>query len=73
MLRALSAYIYRTDEGFRFCINAIQDFAYSGANCRGGKHGDIFWDNEAYGIRHYIKLFAGLASIALKEVASWLV
>ena len=48
----MSAYIYRIDEGLQFCIKAIQDYAYSGFGGRGGKHGDIFWDNESYAIKH---------------------
>ena len=51
MFFAMSAYIYRIDEGLQFCIKAIQDFAYSGFGGRGGKHGDIFWDNESYAIK----------------------
>ena len=54
---AMSAYIYRVDEGLQFCIKAIQDFAYSGFGGRGGKHGDIFWDNESYAIKQYLKMF----------------
>ena len=54
MFFAMSAYIYRIDEGLQFCIKAIQDYAYSGFGGRGGKHGDIFWDNESYagGVSH---------------------
>ncbi len=70
---AMSAYIYRIDEGLQFCIKAIQDFAYSGFGGRGGKHGDIFWDNESYAIKHYLKMFAELASATLKQVADWFV
>ena len=62
MFFAMSAYIYRIDEGLQFCIKAIQDFAYSGFGGRGGKHGDIFWDNESYAIKHYLKMFSELAS-----------
>jgi len=79
----MSAYIYRIDEGLQFfalqsgiaerCIKAIQDFAYSGFGGRGGKHGDIFWDNESYAIKHYLKMFAELASATLKQVADWFV
>ena len=75
----MSAYIYRIDEGLQFfalqsgiaerCIKAIQDFAYSGFGGRGGKHGDIFRDNESYAIKHYMKMFADLASATLKQVA----
>ena len=73
MFFAMSAYIYRLDEGLQFCIKAIQDFAYSGFGGRGGKHGDIFWDNESYAIKHYLKMFADLASATLKQVANWFV
>ncbi len=34
MFFAMSAYIYRIDEGLQFCIKAIQDFAYSGFGAR---------------------------------------
>ena len=70
---AMSAYIYRIDEGLQFCIKAIQDFAYSGFGGRGGKHGDIFWDNESYAIKQYLKMFAELASATLRQVADWFV
>ena len=73
MFFGLSAYIYRFDEGLQFCIKAIQDFAYSGFGCRGGKHGDIFWDNESLAIKQYMKMFADLASATLKQVANWFV
>ena len=73
MFFAMSAYIYRIDEGLQFCIKAIQDFAYSGFGGRGGKHGDIFWDNESYAIKHYLKMFSDLASATLKQVADWFV
>ena len=46
MFFAMSAYIYRIDEGLQFCIKAIQDFAYSCFGGRGGKHGDIFWETS---------------------------
>ena len=73
MFFGMSAYIYRFDEGLQFCIKAIQDFAYSGFGCRGGKHGDIFWDNESFAIKQYMKMFADLASATLKQVANWFV
>jgi len=79
----MSAYIYRIDEGLQFfalqsgiaerCIKAIQDFAYSGFGGRGGKHGDIFWDNESFAIKQYLRMFADLASATLKQVADWFV
>ena len=52
MFFAMSAYIYRIDEGLQFCIKVNQDFPYSDFAGRGGKHGDIFWDNESYAIKH---------------------
>ena len=73
MFFAMSAYIYRLDEGLQFCIKAIQDFAYSGFGGRGGKHGDILWDNESYAIKQYLKMFAELASATLRQVADWFV
>ncbi len=73
MFFAMSAYIYRIDEGLQFCIKAIQDFAYSGFGGRGGKHGDFFWDNESYAIKQYLKMFSDLASATLKQVADWFV
>ena len=73
MFFAMSAYIYRIDEGLQFCIKDIQDFAYSGFGGRGGKHGDIFWDNESYAIKKYLKMFSELASATLKQVADWFV
>ena len=70
---AISAYVYRIDEGFQFCINAIQDYAFSGFKCRGGHHGEIFWDNESYGIKTFMVMFAKLASTSLETVATWFV
>ena len=79
----MSAYIYRIDEGLQFfalqsgiaerCIKAIQDYAYSGFGGRGSKHDDIFRDNESYAIKHYMKMFADLASATLKQVADWFI
>ena len=73
----MSAYIYRIDEGLQFfalqsgiaelCIKAIQDYAYSGFGGRGSKHGDIFWDNESFAIKQYLKMFADLSSATLKQ------
>jgi len=57
----------------QFCIKAIQDFAYSGFGGRGGRHGDILWDNESFAIKQYMKMFAELASATLKQVADWFV
>ena len=35
--------------------------------------GEIFWDNEAFAIKHYMQRFTDFADIALKEAASWFV
>ncbi len=79
----VTARLHTLDEGLQFfalqsgiaerCIKAIQDFAYSGFGGRGGKHGDMFWDNESYAIKHYLKMFAEFASATLKQVADWVV
>ena len=34
---------------------------------------NIFWNNESYAIKHYLKMFADLASATLKQVADWFV
>ena len=34
---------------------------------------NIFWNNESYAIKHYMKTFAELASATLKQVADWFV
>ena len=32
---------------------------------------NIFWNNESYAIKHYMKMFADLDSATLKQVADW--
>ena len=39
MFTGMAKYLYETDEQLRFCVDAIADFARSGAGCRGGNHG----------------------------------
>ncbi len=34
---------------------------------------NIFWNNESYAIKQYLKMFAELASATLKQVADWFV
>ena len=73
MLLSLSTYAARTADGLLFCVKAIQDFAYSGFGCRGGKHGDIFWDNESTAIKSFMVGFAEITAATLEHIASWLV
>jgi len=73
MFMALSIYAVRATDGLQFCIKAIQDFAYSGFGCRGGKHGDIFWDNESTAIKSFMVAFADITAATLEHIASWLV
>ena len=37
------------------------------------KQKTIFWDNESYAIKQYLKMFSDLASATLKQVADWFV
>lgn len=73
VLLALSRYLLSFDQRLRYCINAIQDYAYSGTGGRGGRHGDIFDDSEAAVIRSLMKDMADMASCVLQKIADWLV
>lgn len=73
VLLALSRYLLSFDQRLRYCINAIQDYAYSCTGGRGGRHGDIFDDSEASVIRSLMKDLADMASCALQKIADWLV
>ena len=56
VLTGFSANLLEADQTIGYCVNAIQDYAYSGFQCRGGgKHGDIFWPEEAYAIKKVIR------------------
>ena len=33
----------------------------------------MFWDNESYAIKQYLKMFADLVNATLKQVANWFV
>ena len=59
VLTGFSANLLEADQTIGYCVNAIQDYAYSGFQCRGGgKHGDIFWPEEAYAIKKVMTSFA---------------
>ena len=73
MFIGISMSLYHADEGLKFCIDAIQDFAFSGTNCRGGHHDSIFWDNESTAIKYYLKRFAEMVGTSIKNVAAWFV
>jgi len=40
---------------------------------RGGRYGDILWDNESTAIKHFLTEFARLAQTAIEKVAQWFV
>ena len=42
MFTGMAKYLYETDEQLRFCVDAIADFARSGAGCSGGNHGSRY-------------------------------
>ena len=63
----------RADRRIGYCIDAIKDYACSGTGCRGGRHGDCFWDEEAYTIKNVITSFAEALQATLREIGSWLV
>ncbi len=65
--------ILRIGEQLRFCVDSIADFARSGAGCRSGNHGAIFFDEEAYAIKSFIARLAEIAATTIKNVAQWLV
>ena len=73
MFTGMAKYLYETDEQLRFCVDAIADFARSGAGCRGGNHGAIFFDEEASAIKNFIARVAEIAATTIKDVAQWLV
>ena len=74
VLTGFSANLLEADQTIGYCINAIQDYAYSGFQCRGGgKHGDIFWPEEAYAIKKVMTSFAEVFKTTLREIGAWLV
>ena len=74
VLTGFSAYLLESDQTIGYCVNAIQDYAYSGFQCRGGgKHGDVFWAEEAYAIKKVMTSFAQIFKTTLQEIGAWLV
>lgn len=74
VLTGFSANLLEADQTIGYCVNAIQDYAYSGFQCRGsGKHGDIFWPEEAYAIKKVMTSFAQIFKTTLQEIGAWLV
>lgn len=68
-----SVYLAAVDDAIKYCVNAIVDYAYSGSGCRGGKHGDIFYDEESSTIKKLMKTMADFAKVPLKVIGNWLV
>ena len=74
VLTGFSAYLLESDQTIGYCVNAIQDYAYSGFQCRGGgKHGDVFWAEEDYAIKKVMTSFAQIFKTTLQEIGAWLV
>ena len=74
VLTGFSANLLEADQTIGYCVNAIQDYANSGFQCRGGgKHGDIFWPEEAYAIKKVMTSFAEVFKTTLREIGAWLV
>ena len=74
LLIGFSNKMIKADEAIRYCIHAIQDYAYSGFMCRGGgKHDCIFWPEEAHAIKKVMTSFAEAFKTTLHAIGSWLV
>ena len=74
LLIGFSNNMIKTDETIRYCIHAIQDYAYSGFMCRGGgKHDCIFWPEEAHAIKKVMTSFAEAFKTTLHAIGDWLV
>ena len=73
LLGSFSANLMRADRRIGYCLDAIKDYACSGTGCRGGRHGDCFWDEEAYTIKNVMTSFAEALQATLREIGSWLV
>lgn len=72
-LCAISKHLVAIDKTVRYCIKAIIDYAYSGSLCRGGNHGDIFYNEEATVIKRVMKNMAEVAKVSIRAIADWLV
>ena len=74
LLVGFSNNMIKADEAIRYCIHAIQDYAYSGFMCRGGgKHDCIFWPEEAHAIKKVMMSFAEAFKTTLYAIGDWLV
>ncbi|MBR4822094.1 MAG: hypothetical protein IKZ71_02995 [Bacteroidales bacterium] len=74
LLVGFSNNMIKADETIRYCIHAIQDYAYSGFMCRGGgKHDCIFWPEEAHAIKKVMTSFAEAFKTTLRAIGDWLV
>ena len=74
LLVGFSNNMIKADETIRYCIHAIQDYAYSGFMCRGGgKHDCIFWPEEAHAIKKVMTSFAEAFKTTLHAIGEWLV
>ena len=74
LLVGFSNNMIKADETIRYCIHAIQDYAYSGFMCRGGgKHDCIFWPEEAHAIKKVMTSFAEAFKTTLHAIGDWLV
>ena len=74
LLIGFSNQMIKAEESIRYCIHAIQDYAYSGFMCRGGgKHDCIFWPEEAQAIKNVMTSFAEAFKTTLHAIGSWLV
>ena len=74
LLIGFSNQMIKAEESIRYCIHAIQDYAYSGFMCRGGgKHDCIFWPEEAHAIKKVMTSFAEAFKTTLHAIGDWLV
>lgn len=73
ILANISGKIMAADKNIAYCIDAIKDYACSGIGCRGGSHGDFFWDEEAFSIKKVMTSFAAAFKATLSEIGAWLV
>ena len=74
LLIGFSNNMIKAEETIRYCIHAIQDYAYSGFMCRGGgKHDCIFWPEEAHAIKKVMTSFAEAFKTTLHAIGDWLV
>ena len=74
LLVGFSNQMIASDETIPYCIQAIQDYAYSGFMCRGGgKHDCVFWPEEAHAIKKVMTSFAEAFKTTLHAIGEWLV